>query len=155
MMKKFALLVASLFLFSCAYTMAISEGQVNRNLAKSFPLEKEYSLAKVELLNPQVKLLGEDEAQVKLNYKLSLPFMKVREGTVEARGRVLYDPKTKTIYLTDLIPLNLKSSTQRELLSRVLKSVGRIPVYRLEGTKGEFVKSIKVERGKILVKLGM
>ena len=154
-MKRFALLMVSLFLFSCAYTMAITENQVNRNLSRSFPVEKEYAFAKVELLEPSVKLLGNDEAQVKLKYRLSLPLMKAKEGTIKAKGRVVYDPKTKTIYLTDLIPLNLGGPAERELLSRALKSVGRLPVYRLKGSKAELVKSIKVEDGKILVKFGI
>jgi len=154
-MRRLALLFISLFLVSCAYTMAVTENQVNKNLSRSFPLEKDYSVAKVELFDPRVKLLGNDEAQVNLRYKLSLPFMGTREGTVKAKGKVIYDPETRTIYLTDLIPLNVGGPAERELLSKVLRSVGRLPVYRLKGSRAELVKSIKVEKGKILVKLGI
>jgi len=154
-MKRFLLLFSLIFLTACGYTMAIHESQVNRNLQKTFPLEKSYAVAKVELLEPQVKLLGDDVAEVKLKYRLSAPFVKAKEGVIDARAKVIYDPETKTIYLTDLLPMNIGGDAEKKLLSEVLKAVGRIPVYRFEGTKAQLIKSIKVEEGKILVKFGV
>jgi len=159
-MKKLIAALGLAFLFSCGYTMAITEPQVNRNLQKTFPLEKSYSLAslkvaKVELLDPSVRLLGNDTAEVRLRYRISAPFLKEKEGVIDAKAKVVYDPETKTIYLTDLIPENLGGPTERKLLSEVLKRVGRLPVYRFEGTKAQLIKSIKVEEGKILVKFGV
>ncbi|WP_456455997.1 DUF1439 domain-containing protein [Thermovibrio sp.] len=153
-MKKLTFLLLP-FLFSCAsYTLTIPEAKVNQNLQKSFPLEKEYSLTKVELLNPQVKLLGNDKAEVKFNYKVSVPFLGEKEGKVDAKAKVIYDPKTATVYLTDFLPLNLKGK-EASIISQALKLIGKVPVYRFEGTKAKLIKGIKVEKGKLLVKLGI
>jgi hypothetical protein len=159
-MRKALAAIGLIFLFSCGYTMAITEPQVNKNLQKTFPLKKSYSfsglkVATVELLDPQVRLLGNDTAKVKLRYKISAPFLKGKEGVIDAKAKVVYDPKSKTIYLADLIPENLGGPTERKLLSEALKRIGKLPIYRFEGSKAKLIKKIKVEKGKILVNFGV
>ncbi|WP_457678362.1 hypothetical protein [Thermovibrio sp.] len=153
-MKKRLLILAILFLSSCGYTMAISESRLNANIRKSFPVERDYKVAKVELFNPSVKLLGNGFAEVKFNYKLQFPFFKPKTGEVKAKAKVVYDPKTATVYLTDVVPLN-GPSKERELLREALRALGKIPVYRIEGAKAKLVKGIEVKKGELLVKLGV
>ncbi len=155
-MKKLSLFLLLFlpFLFSCTYTMTIPETKVNQNLSKSFPMEKKYSFTKVELLNPQVKLLGNDQAEVKFDYKVSIPFLGEKKGKVQAKTKVVYDPKTATVYLTDFLPLNLKGK-EASIISQALKLIGKVPVYKFEGTKAKLIKGIKIEKGKLLVKLGV
>jgi hypothetical protein len=135
--------------------MSISESQLNQNLQKSFPIEKEYAFIKLKLTNPKVKLVGEDRAKVSFNYFLQSPLLKGKSGKVEAEAKVEYDPNDKVIYLTDLIPEKLKGKVEGELLSSALRKVGRIPLYKFKGTKAQMVKDISIERNRILVKFGI
>lgn len=134
--------------------MTIPETKVNQSLRKSFPLEKEYPFTKVELLNPQVKLLGNDKAEVKFDYKVLIPFLGEKEGKIDAKVKIMYNSKTATIYLTDFLPLNLKGK-EADILSKALKLIDKVPIYRFKGTKAKLIRGIKVEKGKLLVKLGV
>jgi len=164
MKKRLAALAAVLLTASCAtYTVTIPEAKLNQNLRREFPVKKSYSLISAKLLNPRIKLLGKGEAEIKLNYELNLAGIKKLKGNLNALGKLLYDPKTKTVYLTELQVEKIKllggqllKGEAAQVVNRLLKEeLRKVPVYRFKGTKAQLIKSIRVERGKLLIQFGV
>ena len=152
-----------LFFFSCAYTLTIPESELNKRLQESFPVKKEIYFSKVVLDNPKLKLIGRNEGEVVFDLDIVPPIGREIKGKVDAVGSFKFDPKTKTLYLVDLetkrIILNGKTFLTKdtgEFLSLFFKSVlSKIPVYRFEGQKAKLIKNIEIEKGKVVVKIGV
>ncbi len=152
-----------LFFFSCAYTLTIPESELNKRLQESFPVKKEIYFSKIVLDNPKLKLIGRNEGEVVFDLDIVPPIGREIKGKVDAVGSFKFDPKTKTLYLVDLetkrIILNGKTFLTKdtgELLSLFFKSVlSKIPVYRFEGQKAKLIKNIEIEKGKVVVKIGV
>jgi hypothetical protein len=162
--KLIAFAAALLTTASCAsYTVTIPEAKLNQNLKRKFPVRKSYSLISAKLFNPQIKLLGKGEAEIKLNYELNLAGVKKLTGNLNAIGKVLYDPKAKTVYLTKLQIEKLKilngqllKGETAQIINRLLREeLRKIPIYRFKGTKAQLIKAIKVEKGKLLIQFGV
>lgn len=152
-----------LFFFSCAYTLTIPESELNKRLQEGFPVKKEIYLSKVVLDNPRLKLIGKNEGEIIFDLDVIPPIGREIKGKVDAVGTFKFDPKTRTLYLVDLetkrITLNGKTFLTKdtgELLSLIFKSVlSRVPVYRFEGQKAKLIKNVEIERGKVVVKIGV
>ncbi len=152
-----------LFFFSCAYTLTIPESELNKRIQESFPVKKEIYLSKVVLDNPKLKLIGKNEGEVIFDLDVIPPIGKEIKGKVDAVGSFKFDPKTKTLYLVDLetkrVTLNGKTFLTKdtgELLSLIFKGIlNQIPVYRFEGQKAKLIKNVEIEKGKVVVKLGV
>ena len=152
-----------IFLFSCAYTLTIPESELNKRLQENFPVKKEIYLSRVILDNPKLKLLGKNDGEVIFDLDVIPPIGKEIKGKVDAVGSFKFDPKTKTLYLVDLetkrVILNGKTFLTKdtgELLSLIFKGIlNQIPVYRFEGQKAKLIKNVEIEKGKVVVKLGV
>ena len=162
-MRKFILFPFLLFTFACAYNLTIPESELNARLQKVFPVEREVYLSKVKLEDPKLKLLGNNRGEVILDFSVEPPIGPEIKGKVDAVGKFQYDPKSRTIYLTDLETKELDVNGRKflsEKTGRIISSLfrtvlKRIPVYRFEGEKARLIKGITVEKGKVVVKLGV
>ena len=161
-LRKF-ILPLILFLFSCAYTLTVPESELNKRLQETFPIEKEMYLSRVILDNPKLKLIGKNEGEIIFDLDIIPPIGKEIRGKVDAVGSFTFDRKTKTLYLVNLetksVTINGKTFLTKdtgELLSLIFKTVlNRVPVYRFEGGKAKLIKDIRIEKGKVVVKLGV
>ena len=157
------LLLFAVFLFSCAYTLTLSESDINKRLQEGFPVEREVYLSRLVLDNPKLRLLGKNRGEVVFDLDIIPPIGREIKGKVDAVGSFRFDPKTKTLYLVDLntrsVTLNgrrLLTKDTGELLSFFFRNVlKKIPVYKFEGEKARFIKDVEIERGKVVVKLGV
>ncbi len=164
MRRLYTLLVLFLFTaFSCTYNLTISELELNRKLQQNFPVEKEVYLSKIKLDNPKLKLLGNNKGEIAFDLTLKPPIGKNIRGTIDAIGKFKFNPGTKTLYLVDLKVekvtinrTNILTESIKNLVSIVFKSLLKeVPVYRFKGEKARFIKNVNVEKGKVVITLGM
>lgn len=161
-MRKF-ILTLMLFLFSCAYTLTVPESELNKRLQEAFPIKKEVYLSRVILDNPKLRLIGKNEGEIVFDLDVIPPIGKEIKGKVDAVGSFTFDRKTKTLYLVNLetksVTVNgkpLLTKDTGELLSLIFRSVlNKVPVYRFEGGKAKLIKDVKIEKGKVVVRLGV
>ena len=163
MRRLYMLVLFLLTTFSCTYNLTIPEVELNRKLQQNFPVEKEVYLSKIKFDNPKLKLLGNNKGEITFDLTLKPPIGKNIRGTIDAIGKFKFNPKTKTLYLVDLKVekiiigrTNILTESIKNLVSFSFKSLLKeIPVYKFKGEKARLIKNVNVEKGKVIVTLGM
>ncbi len=132
-------------------------------LKDKFPIEKDLTVGKLILKNPDVLSIDKNN---KLDIKTDLLFHSLIDinGTVNIAGNILFDRNNKTFYLQnpeirkliffnrDFTPPPIINTGLNKLINTFFKEV---PIYKLDkGYEKYLVKDVKVEDGKIKLVLG-
>lgn len=139
--------------------------QIERELSKSFPVTRAYSVLSVELSNPKVLLQsGGDRIGLKLNATAAVAILKAN-GSVTVSGKLRYEPDTSQFFLdepevTSLELPGLPETQQPQLLDTLNVAVRAVlptvPIHQLEdGGKKLFLRAVRVEDGQVIAELGL
>lgn len=173
---KVFLLFTLLSVFSCieggknlGFTVTISPEQLNSYLKKEFPISHKLKLGEITLKDPEIASIDKNEKiNIGISFDYKVPLLPSINGKFLVAGGIKYNPKEKAIFLKnpevkDFTVLNkrvpsLLSAESRRLMNDVVSLVfEKIPVYRFseKNLYGKFIKDIKVQDGKLLVRFGL
>jgi hypothetical protein len=145
--------------------VAMTGEQIERELSKSFPVTRSYSVLCVELSNPKIALQpGSDRIGLKLIATAGVAIVKVN-GSVTVSGKLRYEPDTSQFFLdapvvTSLELPGLPETQQPQLLDTINVAVQAVlptvPIHKLEeGSKKMFLRAVRVEDGQVIAELGL
>ena len=132
-------------------------------LKDKFPLEKDLTVGKLVLKNPDVLNIDQNN---KLEMKTDLVFDSLVDinGNVDIAGNIMFDKEKKAFYLQnpeikkvkffnkDITPPSIINPALNSLINSFFREV---PIYQLnEGYQKYLIKDVKVENGKIKLILG-
>lgn len=160
-------LIVLLLSTGCAARLrvAMTGEQIERELSKSFPVTRSYSVLSVELSNPRVLLQqGGDRIGLKLQATAGVAILKAT-GSVTVSGRLRYEQASSQFFLdepevTSLELPGLPETQQPQLLDTINVAVKAtlptVPIHRLEeGGKKMFLRAVRVEDGQVIAELGL
>lgn len=145
--------------------VVMSAGELERELARSFPVKREASVLFLELAEPKVVLeRGADDIVLKLRASVGVAILRL-EGTLSVKGRLRYQARDGFFFLDhpEVISFEVPGLPVAEA-PRVLGVVNDIvhtvlptaPIHHLEsGTARMLLKSVRVEDGRIIAELGV
>jgi hypothetical protein len=145
--------------------IAIGPDELQRNVEKSFPIARELSIATLELTGPEILLAeGADKLGLRARVRVTVALLAV-DGMVAACGKLRYQPEEAAFYLddpevTELEVPGLPAEHKPDVLAAINLALGavlaRVPVHRLEGGAAKrFLRSMRVEDGRVVVELGI
>ena len=154
---------------SPGFEIALSPEMINSFLKKQFPISKQLKVGMIKLKDPNVLSIDKSEKlNLGLGFDYKLPLLPAVGGKLLVAGGIKYNPEKLAIYLKnpeikDLeimqrkIPSLLSAETKRMLNSVVDVVFEQIPIYRFDRNSiyGRFIKDIRVENGKIIVRFGI
>ncbi|MCC6333504.1 MAG: DUF1439 domain-containing protein [Myxococcales bacterium] len=163
-MRRWFLALTLLFA-ACPLRVTLTAAEIERELSRSFPVTREYSVLSVELSNPKVVLKpGSDRIGLKLDATAGVAILKAR-GTVSVEGRLRYEAEPRLFYLDDpqVVALQLPGlpeTQQQQVLDTINVAVRAalptVPIHRLEQGNGKyFLRAVKVEDGRVIAELGL
>jgi hypothetical protein len=165
------LVVAGLMIWTASgRNLTLTASDIQSQLDRQFPMEKDYLLAKVVFSEPAVTIPA-GGSRVELGVTVSATAFGSRPvtGRVRVDGGVRYDPGAGALYLTDTkaevsemrgVSRELRGAVEvavREGLTVVLNSE---PIYRLkDDRRGEalarrVVREVAVEESRVIIRLG-
>ncbi len=180
-MKKYLSRIAIIIILATVVLSCIQEGKnpgfevslspsvINGFLEKQFPISEELKVGRITLKDPKVLSIDKNEKlNVGLGFDYKLPLFPSISGKILLSGGIKYNPEKQALYLKNpeikdfeimqkKIP-SLLSAESRRILSSVISSVfNQIPIYKFDRKSiyGHFVKDIRVEKGKIVVRFGI
>lgn len=151
--------------------LSLSERQIQEQLNKRFPIEKNYLISTISLTDPKVALRsGTNRIHFGVVITATIPTQTPVQGSGEFSGEIRYDPQTEDIYLTEVgverleIPkLGDKVTAQVKEVSSLLarEALSRFPIYRL--SESDFrvnlslleVKSVRVAGRRVEIAFGI
>lgn len=179
-MKKiyiiFFTLFVSFYLTACSpqvkkegIVLGIHENKISEMSTKSFPFEKEFSLGKLNLKKPTIKM---DKQKNKIQTSVELGLKTIFTGEIKGSFTILAEPiynkNDSSIYLQNIVLKDFNfgrlkisdefSSTFKKELSPFINYIFKnYPIYTIpnDSIKGKFVKDIKVGENKLLVTYGI
>ncbi len=149
--------------------ITLSPNTINSFLQKQFPVTEELKVGKLTLKDPKVASIDEKEkVNIGLGFDYKIPLLPSVSGSFLVAGGIKYNPQKKAIYLKDpevkdfeimnkKIPSLLSAETKRMLSGVVSYVFEQIPIYKFDEKSfyGRFIKDIRVENGKIVVRFGI
>lgn len=154
-----------------AYTVVISEAELQSKVMAMMPMEKTKFFVTVTLSNPDIDLsLGEHKLGLFSDIKLSAPGGIKGTGSLKIIGALEYHADEGAFYFKDPQIVSLES---QNISAKMLPKVTELaqlavqefmssePVYRLrdDDLKQQFAKSmlqsVTVEKGKLIIELGL
>lgn len=165
--RKLAVLFLLLVSTGCAARLRVTMTgeQIERELSKSFPVTRSYSVLSVELSNPKIVLQpGGDRIGLKLNATASVAIVRFT-GAVTVSGKLRYEQDSSQFFLdepavTSLVLPGLPETQQPQLLDTINVAVKAVlptvPIHQLEdGSKKMFLRAVRVEDGQVIAELGL
>jgi len=178
--RSFLSLITVLFFFNgCSskggpgsllnYTSTISTEEVNQALSKVFPLRKKSSFGTVALKQATLKP-AEKSDRVALSVAFGLTSFEIPEGidgSLSLSAGLRYDPKSKKIFLKEVTPMGTTfqdsalshyvSKTAKTALGVIaMRELTDIEIYQVkESFSARFIKSVTVDKGKIVIRYGL
>jgi len=154
---------------SPGFEVALSPGMINAFLEKQFPVTQELKVGILTLKDPKIASIDEKEKlNLGLGFNYKVPLLPSVSGNLLVAGGIRYNPEKKAIYLKnpeikDLqimnkrLPSLLSAETKRVLSGVVSYVFDEIPIYRFNEKDfyGRFIKDIRVEKGKIILRFGI
>lgn len=162
------LLLVTCFTAACAapgrLNVALSADQLDRELAKSFPVTRSASVVFLELADPKVKLVrGSNDLGLSLRASVGVAVLRL-EGVLTVKGTLRYQPDDGQFFLdapavSSFEVPGLPAAELPEVLSFVNDVVRTVlptvPLHRLErGGARWLLKAVKVEDGRVIAELG-
>jgi hypothetical protein len=164
-MKKIILLITmAAVVASCNIynegRLMVPEAIVQNKVSKSFPITKNYILAKGIIEKPQVSF-KEDKMHLNVNYTLS-SLGEEQKGSMKISSGIKFDDSTKEVYM---VGLNIDEITNEQgaklddtkvaiALKQIISNyIETQPVYKYENEDGKKlnIKNIIIENGKLYV----
>ena len=151
------------------YSATISTEEVNNAFAKVFPLQKKSSFGTIAFKRALLKPANESD-RVALSVAFGLTSFEIPEGiegVLTLSAGLRYDPRSKKISLKEVTPLGVQFSNASlaEYVSKgaksalnviAMKALSDIEIYQMkESFSARFIKSITVNKGKIVVQYGL
>jgi hypothetical protein len=150
----------------------IGQAQLQQGLQQAFPIDKRELFLTVHLSDPTVQLDPADGDRIGFGARVgaSIAGKKIANGTVNATGKLRYEPLTGTFYLDQpqIKKLDIdrisgaESGPIRKAISYVLnKAVRHLPVYQLDRNDPmqrvarQGLRSVRVTDGAVEVRLGL
>ena len=144
-------------------TIVLSADDLQRELDRRFPIERNEPMLSVRFFDPRVTL-DERTSRVGMGITTSASAMglKTVSGRTDVEGTVRYDQETGELYLADptVVRLNISGLGEREkrvaeeILKGVLSEYLRgAPIYELRERDRTRFKSAVVEHGRLVVRL--
>jgi hypothetical protein len=142
-------------------TIVLSREDLQREIDKAFPIEKQELIATITLSDPKV-LLDEGSSRIGLEMTVSgsIPGVKQVTGHLGAEGVPRYEPATGSLYLDEPSILRLElpgvsakdSDAAKLFLSPLFGPIlARSPLYKLKDRRK--VKSVRIENGTVRIEL--
>jgi hypothetical protein len=147
---------------------SISFEQINDKLSGVLPIQKKTSFGSVNFRRA-VLVATQSIDRVALSIAFSMTSFEIPEGidgVLNLSAGLRYEPSNKKIYLTQLTPIGYQFSNKSlsEYVSKsalsamnvlAMKELEDIEIYQMEKSfSAKFIKSIAVDRGRIVVKYG-
>lgn len=159
------LLIHTPFVF--AFTIEVSEAELQQKLSAAMPFEMKKYLMTVILSEPTIEL-GTDvnEIHVITHVDVIAPGGKSGSGRVKIKGPIHYDPGVSSFFLKDPVveeleidklPMAYTSSANLIVQTLVTKALAKHPVYTLSGDGFKnslaktFLKSVSIENSKLIL----
>ncbi|MBK1831674.1 DUF1439 domain-containing protein [Verrucomicrobiaceae bacterium R5-34] len=157
------------------YQIAITQQQIDRTLAKQFPVKKSALLIfQLTYSNPQVTLLAENHRiQVGLDASLNVKIndeAKNLGGGVTVTSSLRYDQNTQAFYLTDTtfdrfeidgVPEKYRKTVLKLAAEYAAEQLEQYPVYTLKATDAKktaaklLLKNVEIDQQTVVVTLGL
>ncbi len=146
----------------------ISTQEVNEAFAKVFPIRKKSSFGTIAFKRALLRPSTESD-KVALSVAFGLTSFEIPEGiegVLTLSAGLRYDPRTKKIYLKELIPVGVRfndtalsqyvSKGARSALNVIaMRELSDIEIYQVkESFSARFIKNITVSKGKIVIQYG-
>lgn len=139
--------------------------QVERELARSFPVKREASVLFTELSEPKVLLTpGTDTLGLRLRASVGVAVLRL-EGQLTVRGRLRFEPADGQFFLDapEVVAFEVPGlpAAEQPQLFAVVSELTRtflptVPLHRLEkGGAKLLLKSVRVEDGRVIAELGV
>ncbi|MBI1756623.1 MAG: DUF1439 domain-containing protein [Fimbriimonas ginsengisoli] len=145
-------------------TLTFTREDLQRRVATKFPFDQKMLLFTITYSDPVVKLEdGSDRIGIGLDAAAKLAGSQLVKGRVEGDWQLRYEPTEGALYLDDpkisrFDIQGLPPSTQgtiamvaRPLVQEYLR---RVPVYKVKPRERGTLRSVKVEKGRLVVVLG-
>lgn len=162
------ILVALLAGAACAgpgrLLVVMTRADLQREVEPLFPIHENLLVAGLELAHPEV-LLEPTRHDVGLRLVVNARIgLRVFQGTAGVRGELAYDavrgtlsmrqPRVEVLHLEHVAPehLRLLESAINSTLAAALPS---LTLYRFEAGEARFLRSVKVEKGAVVLELGV
>ena len=156
------------------YQIRISQIQIEQKLAEKLPLTRNFLLFYLTLEHPRVQL-REDSSRVQLGLDVVIApnagaIIRPLRATADVTAGLRYDPAQGAFFLTDPVVQKLgvegvdenRTNAINTALSKALSAyLAERPVYTLSGFDHKqrmarmVLKAVKVERGELVVELGV
>ncbi len=154
---------------SPSFEVSLSPQMINAFLKKQFPISEQLKVGRITLKDPEVASIDENEKiNLGLGFDYKIPLLPAVDGKVLVAGGIRYNPEKLAIYLKDPeikdleimkknLPSLLSAETKRILNSVVSAVFNQIPIYRFDPNSiyGRFIKDVRIENGKIVVRFGI
>ncbi|MEW6430995.1 MAG: DUF1439 domain-containing protein [Myxococcota bacterium] len=165
-MRRLALIVL-LLTSACAARVRVTMtgDQIERELSKSFPVTRSYSVLSVELSEPRVVLQpGGDRIGLRLKATAGVAMLRAT-GSVTVSGKLRYQQEDSRFFLDEPEVAGLElpglPETQQPQLLDTINVVVRavlptVPIHKLEeGGAKLFLRAVRVEDGQVIAELGL
>ncbi len=154
---------------SPGFEVSLSPDMINSFLKRQFPISQQLKVGRITLKEPEVASIDKNEKiNLGLGFDYKLPLLPAVDGKVLVAGGIRYNPEKLAIYLKDpeikdfeimqkKIPSLLSAETKRILNGVVSAVFNQVPIYRFDKNSiyGRFIKDVRVENGKIVVRFGI
>ena len=155
-----------------SYTLRISAKELEKRLAKKFPIKKKASIFIFKITDPEVVFPSEkaNHIGIRLTLKVSLPGLFSAKGRALIHGEIEYDSEHGAFYFFDpeVQELKIKGLSRRyqievkELFSGFIQSaLNELCIYqfntrdRKQAIAKKLLKSVQVKEGKLQIKFGL
>ncbi len=163
-------LVVLLGLWGCAapgrLNVVLGPEQLERELAKGFPVKREASVLFMELAEPKVQLEGgSDKVGLKLRASVGVAVLRL-EGVLSVRGKLRYQSDDGVFFLDapEVVAFEvpgLPTANQPQVFGLVTDVaqtfLPTVPIHRVERNNSArmLLKAVKVEDGRLIAELGL
>jgi len=173
-MKKPLMIIACLaFLavsrWSFAYSLTMTEADLQANVSEFFPLESDTPLYHLQLFRPVVTLIAKtNRVGLNMDFSIEVPDQYQARGSAYIDGEIGYNADNGEFYLREPALVSMSADDLPDQYTRMVRDAlnlfarRRLPVvvlYRLdhndprEAVMLRRLKSVKVEGGKLLVEM--
>ncbi len=164
-LKIFLIIIAILSFSGCVknfhpgYSIVLTPERIEKELKKGFPVKEKVDNITVTLRDPEVKI-NNNRIFIGTYLKSELWGFSVLRGTISVSGIPKFKESTRKLYIEafqiEKLTVNgkkMEDENLKKVVSLFFKRViGEIPVYTFK--KKSKIKSIKVQNGKVYLKLG-
>ena len=163
----FALLFLVWVPFAFAFTIEVSEAELQQKLSAAMPFEMKKYLVTVILSDPKIEL-GTDVSEVHVisDVDVIVPGGKGGAGRLKIKGPIFYDASLGSFFLKhpvveelaiDKLPAAYSNAADLIVQALVTKTMAKYPFYTLNGDSFKsglakvFLKSVSIENSKLIL----